>query len=379
MLQDNGGDNLAVTANGAFTFATPVVAGATYSVSVLTQPSGATCTVQNGSGTASAGDQQRGHQYQWHQRPVRLPRQLRHGALSFLNNVNAGNTPYALAVTPNGLYAYVTKQMGDSVSAYGIDNATGVLTTLTGRVSNNASGIAMDRLGRFVWVANYGWHTVSAFSIGSNGVLAPVGSPLATTSLPYAISAHPTMDSVYVAHGSSNFAVTVYSVNPTTGALSLQQTLTNAITSPSGIVIDPSGRFAYAISQNGGISAFAINATSGLLTTIGSASTGGATFAIAAHPNRQYVYVTNGSSGNNVVVFAINPSTGALTPAGSPYSAGNNPRGVTVNAAGTYLYVTNYSSNDVSAFSISGGGGTLTSVGAAVATGSQPQGIAIAP
>ena len=302
------------------------------------------------------------------------------GVLSFLNNVNAGNTPYAVAITPNGLYAYVTNQMGDSVSAYGIDTATGVLTPLTGRVSNNASGIAMDRLGRYVWVANYGWHTVSAFSIGSNGVLAPVGSPLATTSsLPYAISAHPTMDFVYVAHGSSNFAVTVYSVNPANGALTLQQTLTNVITSPSGIVIDPSGQFAYAVSQSGGISEFRINAATGLLTYIGAVNTGGATFAIAANPNGQYVYVTNGSSSNNVVVFAINQSTGALTQVGSPYSAGNNPRGVTVNAAGNYLYVTNYSTNNVSAFSISGGGATLTSLGATVPAGSTPQGIAVTP
>jgi len=239
----------------------------------------------------------------------------------------------------------------------------------------------MDRLGRFIWVANYGWHTLSAFAIGSNGVLAAAGAPLATTSsLPYAITAHPTLDFVYVAHQSSNFAVTVYSVNPATGALTLQQTVTNVIVSPTGMVIDPSGRFAYAISQGGGISAFTINQSTGLLTTIGAVNSSGSTFAIAVNPNGQYVYVTDGSSSsNNVLVFAINQSTGVLTPVGSPVSAGNNPRGVAVNATGTYLYVTNLSSNDVSAFSISGGGGTLTSVGAAAATGSQPQGIAIAP
>ncbi|HEY3826392.1 MAG TPA: hypothetical protein VGL82_17630 [Bryobacteraceae bacterium] len=56
VLQDNGGDNLTV-ASGApsFTFATPVIAGATYNVTVLTQPSGQTCSVTaNGSGTANA-------------------------------------------------------------------------------------------------------------------------------------------------------------------------------------------------------------------------------------------------------------------------------------------------------------------------------------
>jgi hypothetical protein len=51
VLQDNGGDNLSVSANGAFTFATKLAAGATYNVTVLTNPSGQTCTVANGSGT----------------------------------------------------------------------------------------------------------------------------------------------------------------------------------------------------------------------------------------------------------------------------------------------------------------------------------------
>jgi N-acetylneuraminic acid mutarotase len=53
-LQNNGGDNLAVSATGTFTFATPVSPGSTYNVTVLTQPTGQTCTVANATGTASA-------------------------------------------------------------------------------------------------------------------------------------------------------------------------------------------------------------------------------------------------------------------------------------------------------------------------------------
>ena len=51
VLQDNGGDNLSVTANGSFTFATKVASGSPYSVTVKTNPSGQTCTVTSGSGT----------------------------------------------------------------------------------------------------------------------------------------------------------------------------------------------------------------------------------------------------------------------------------------------------------------------------------------
>lgn len=53
VLQDNGGDDLAVTGNGAFTFATAIPSGSPYAVTVLTQPAAArqTCTVTAGSGT----------------------------------------------------------------------------------------------------------------------------------------------------------------------------------------------------------------------------------------------------------------------------------------------------------------------------------------
>jgi N-acetylneuraminic acid mutarotase len=54
VLQDNGGDNLNVSANGSVNFATPVASGSGYAVSVLSQPTGQTCTVSGGSGTVTS-------------------------------------------------------------------------------------------------------------------------------------------------------------------------------------------------------------------------------------------------------------------------------------------------------------------------------------
>src|SRR5450759_3128421 len=56
MLRDNAGDNLTVSANGAFTFATQVANGSPYNVTVLTQPTGQTCSVSAGAGTVSGGN-----------------------------------------------------------------------------------------------------------------------------------------------------------------------------------------------------------------------------------------------------------------------------------------------------------------------------------
>ena len=49
-LLKNGSDLLSLTANGSFTFATPMAAGS-YVVSIGTQPVGQSCVITNGSGT----------------------------------------------------------------------------------------------------------------------------------------------------------------------------------------------------------------------------------------------------------------------------------------------------------------------------------------
>ena len=56
ILQNNGGNNLTVSATGGFTFTTAIARGGTYNVTVLSQPSSPAqnCAVTNGSGTASA-------------------------------------------------------------------------------------------------------------------------------------------------------------------------------------------------------------------------------------------------------------------------------------------------------------------------------------
>jgi len=56
VLQDNGGNNLSVSANGSFTFSASVSSGAPYAVTVFTQPSSPvqSCVVTAGTGTVAA-------------------------------------------------------------------------------------------------------------------------------------------------------------------------------------------------------------------------------------------------------------------------------------------------------------------------------------
>jgi len=54
VLQNNGGDNLAISASGPFTFSKQLKKGASYKVTVFVQPSGQACTVTNASGTVQS-------------------------------------------------------------------------------------------------------------------------------------------------------------------------------------------------------------------------------------------------------------------------------------------------------------------------------------
>src|SRR6266853_2077041 len=56
VLQNSGGNNLTISANGAFTFSNSVASGSHYAVTVFTQPTNLsqTCSVSNGSGTVGS-------------------------------------------------------------------------------------------------------------------------------------------------------------------------------------------------------------------------------------------------------------------------------------------------------------------------------------
>jgi 6-phosphogluconolactonase (cycloisomerase 2 family) len=300
------------------------------------------------------------------------------GALTSLGSVPTGANPFAVAVSPNGLYAYVGNLFGGSISAYAIDRTGGTLAPIPGgsRVSNNPYGIAVDPLGRFLWVANYGFNTVSAFAIGPNGALAAAGAPLATGALPRTVAVHPNGNFVYVAAEAAH-SIAVYAVDAGTGALTLRPgTVANSVLSPSAMAMHPNGNLAYVSDAgSGAVAAFNINASTGLLSVKGYYSSGSGTNAVAIHPGGQFLYV---SSSNGVTLFAID-ATGSLAAVGAATPAGTVPQGLALDGAGTHLYVTDLSGGTVSAFAIDAGTGALSPLGAALATGGQPSGVALTP
>lgn len=292
-------------------------------------------------------------------------------------------------------YAYSVTGSGYSVAMFTVDSCSGALTSTTpGTV---ATGYAMpqggseemtvDPLGRFAYVANLVSNasdqaTISMYTINpSTGVLtATTPATVATGFFPQGITIDPQGRFVYTANSDGN-SVSMFTINQTTGVLTptnppsvstQAQVSTGIDSSPDAVAVDPSGQFLYSVNEdNGTVSMFTINQTTGVLTPTSPATvfTGPGPFGIAISPNGKFAYVPNSDSGGSMTYgvsqYTINPTTGVLTQNNPPaVAAGNFPTAAVVDPTSRYLYVVNRNDNNVSIFTIDQTTGNLTANGA---------------
>ena len=177
VLEDNSGNSLSLSANGAFVFSGSISNGAAYSVTVATQPSNPaqTCTVHNGSGT--------------------------------IDKANIVNV--LVSCTQPGRFAYVANQGSNDLSAYLINSSTGLLTPMAGSpfASQGTTPVSLtvDPNGLFLYVVDNASNDVSVYSIdNSTGQLTPTGVPIATGTGPLALAVDPTDTFLFVANFGSN-------------------------------------------------------------------------------------------------------------------------------------------------------------------------------
>ena len=193
-------------------------------------------------------------------------------------DVLAGNTadsiPCAMAI--NGLFLYTVELDDGEIAAFSINNTTGALTKSATHVFSGTGeysypiDIKITSNGRFLYTANLGESTISAFSItAATGALTKIGDDVFT---------------------GTDFAGT------------------------NNIALSPSGEYAYVANMNeGSITTFAIGLTGALtkLTTdtlTGKGATDTAPIAISVSPNGKYAYVVNTNEGT-VSSFSIKTST----------------------------------------------------------------------
>jgi 6-phosphogluconolactonase (cycloisomerase 2 family) len=403
-LANNGTDAITVRPDYSFQFPTQIADGATYNVTVLAPPAGQTCTVQNGTGIApqAVGNQVKVVCVDLASGPLALVANsgsgngsnglsiyranATSGVLSAIGNADTGSSPSAVAVlhNTNGSYAYVANFGSGSLSSFSIDSATGNLTPipLGSPTTSSPYGIAVDPLGRFLWVVSYNGspnNTVSAFSVGSNGALSASGAPLPTSSYARVVAVHPSGNFVFVASEISH-DIKVYSANASNGTLTLLPgTMAYSVVTPNSMTFDPSGHYLYVADGSGSVVGFTVDVSNGFLSLPSYYAAPRQTTSVAVHPNGRYLYVV-GNGDQDIWLYAIRANNGALEGLGTgTVSTGTGPQSIAIDSSGSHLYVTNGGSNDVSAFSISSADGTLTSLGATVPAGSAPQGIALTP
>jgi DNA-binding beta-propeller fold protein YncE len=270
------------------------------------------------------------------------------------NLVAGGPTP---TPSPGNAFVYTANAGGNSVSAFANDG-TGALTPIPGSpfaVAGQPFGIAATPNHQFLYVSSFQNNQVNEFLISAaSGVITPLTcTTVATTDVqPLKIAINPTGTLLYTANQIGS--VTGFSINATTGCLTAIST-TPTDTVARGITIDQSGQFVYVVTGGGGIDAFQIGST-GTLTRLAIAGFDSGTttmLAVKAVPTFEVLMATDGGSTNNLRTFNINTTTGVLTPiiATAPGSSPANPSAIAfntpLNATTPLFYIANTASNNL--------------------------------
>jgi 6-phosphogluconolactonase (cycloisomerase 2 family) len=344
VLRNNGGNDLTVAANGAFVFAGGLADGATYAVTVRTQPSAPAqdCVVGNGSGTVAAANVAN----------VTVTCTTR----SFkIGGTVSGLTGTGLML--RDVVAGVTIPINSGSTSFQFPAAVASGGTYFVAITSQPSGTPAQ-----VCTLGNGAGVVGGADVASINVLCNSGAA----------------KFVYVTDSMSN-TVNALRVDGGTGALSIVPGSPFAASAaPKAMVVTPSGAFLYVQSDAAGLlSGFAVDAASGVLTPVPgspfSATGGGASLSsLYLDPSGRFLYVQR-SGASQLYGYAIDPATGSLAAIqGSPFGVPTGTAWLGFDPLGRYAYsVAGGAAGAATAYQLSGATGALTAVGTPVATFTQ--------
>jgi 6-phosphogluconolactonase len=418
VLQLNGGHDLAVSADGSFTFAANIAASGTYQVTVKTQPTGPaqTCSVANGLGDLAGANVAN----------VAVSCYDLTGHFAYVSSLNDNNisgfaiqtngvlgplagSPFAtglgddqvfkLAISPSGKFLAIAgsehSNLHNEVGMFAIDATSGELTPVPGALFATEPGagtgwVAFDKTGSYLYTANFVTNNVSAFSVDAvTGALTRVaGSPFAVGAGPFAVEVDPSNKFVLTANTADD-TVTVLAINPATGAL------TQVAGSPfaagdftAAIAFGAGGKFVYTQNigtdangvplstfRDGSLSGFSLNAATGALVPLtGSPFAIGGEGFLTADSAGTVLYIPSADGLSN---YSIDAATGALTAvAGIPFAAGANPSEASVNPSDSFAYITNTDDSTITGYAINASTAVLTPLpGSPFAVAAQPYNI----
>lgn len=390
VLRNNAGDDLAIGADGDFTFASPLASGTAYAVTVGTQPVSPTqvCTVTHGSGAIGSSNITdvsvvcASHGYT----VGGTVSGLAGGGLVLQINggddlpvPTDGNFAFPGFIADGGAYS-VTVRTAPSLPSQScnVSHGTG---TVAGAVVSDVAIACTTPMPRVVVVSN----TLSG-NLSSNNFLTPgwpsaVGVAQATGGGLTALTATPDGKFVYAINSDAQ-QVQGYAVGPAGGLTAIPAAIGSTTVSPVVIAMHPNGRVVYTSNKNAdNVSAFAIDAAGGLQPMPGSPfAVGSRPEGIAVSSDGKFLYVANSDDGS-VSGYALDGVTGNLTAQlpGSPYGVSSNGAwGIAIDPAGTRIYVANVNASLIDVLSIDRTTGQLAHINA-IPTGPDPYVIAMHP
>ena len=206
-----------------------------------------------------------------------------------------------------------------------------VSTLISGELLSDPGFLTVDPTGRFLYVTVSLSDGAAVFMYTINqttGLLTPTSpATVLTGGIPFQVVVAPNGKFAYVVDNLSSsgetFGVWQYTLNSTTGVLNQNTPAAVAAgNGPTAVVVDPSSSFAYVVNRlDNTVSMYTINPTSGNLTLnataanpTGTIATGSEPFRIDFDPSGKFVYVTNEQS--SASIYTVN-NDGTLTNAGA--------------------------------------------------------------
>jgi 6-phosphogluconolactonase len=246
----------------------------------------------------------------------------------------AGRMVFAANYGGGSIAAYQTQDDGSLKPASTFVQHTGSSVNKARQAGPHAHGVTPDPSGRFLYVPDLGLDQVLVYRIdAAAGTIAPATPPFAT------ITAGSGPRHIALARdGKHAYVITemfctigVFDRNATTGALSPIQTIS---TLPAGetvapgfstaeVLLHPSGKFLYGSNRgHNSLVVYTVDPSSGQLTLVQHVPTGGRTpRAFNIDPSGAFLVAGNQDS-DQIVVFRIDPATGKLTATGQSVSVG---------------------------------------------------------
>ncbi|MBW2405944.1 MAG: YncE family protein [Deltaproteobacteria bacterium] len=284
-----------------------------------------------------------------------------------INEIDVGTGPYGpyggIAVSPGGEFVYVSNYGDHTVSVIKIDgnividtdpNQDGIQDITVGSFP---IGVSVTPNGAYVYVSNYGDDSVSVIRTSDNTVIDTDPSTVETDPIPVGdgpsgISVTPDGAYVYV----TNYRDKTVSVIDTSTYTVIDPIITMEA-APIGVSVTPNGVYAY-------VSNF-LDHTVSVIRTWDNAvidtdpntvetdpiPVGNYPFGISVTPNGAYAYVSNyGDDSVSVIRTSDNTviDTDPSTVETDPIPVGDGPFGISVTPNGAYAYVNNYHDNTVS-------------------------------